>query len=349
MGNNYKHLTADERDRIAVLRAEGKSLGDIAKALRRDKSTMSRELRRNRSPVYNCYCANTAQRRVERRKREAGERERLKGPIIRRYVGAKLKKGWSPELIAGRLRREHPGLSISHEAIYQYIYNPEVLKTQNLIPFLVRTHRKRLRRGHTKKHRKSHIPGRVSIDQRPRHAEKRKQPGHWESDTMTSRQSTDAIGACLERCSRYLHLAKLSKNGSSEVRETINRRLSRHPPHMRRTITYDNGSENVEHHRVNKVLGTTSYFCNPYRSWERGSVENAIGLVRRYLPKKTDFSRVSKQQLKKIERLLNHRPRKCLDFKTPAEVFKDKCCTYSLNPANSFEFRVSGFELKAGM
>jgi len=96
---------------------------------------------------------------------------------------------------------------------------------------------------------------------------------------------------------------------------------------MRRTITYDNGSENVEHQKVNKVLGTQSYFCNPYCSWERGSVENTIGLVRRYLPKKTDFSEVSEVQLKTIESLINSRPRKCLDFKTPAEVFNRKCCT----------------------
>ena len=273
---------------------------------------------------YNCYCANQAQQRAKKRKQEAGKRERLKSPDIRRYVIRKLTQDWTPEQIAGKL---HLGLNISYEAIYQYIYDPKVRKKQDLVSRLPRAHRKRHRKGHTRKHRKSHIPERVSIDQRPQYIEKRKQPGHWESDTMSSRQSPEVIGTSLERLSRYLLLAKLKKNGSTQVREATNRRLSRYPQNMRQTITYDNGAENVDHQKVNKVLGTKSYFCNPYSSWERGSVENAIGLVRRYLPKKTDFSRISKKDLYKIQQRLNNRPRKCLDFKTPNEVFKAKCCT----------------------
>ena len=257
----------------------------------------------------------------------AGKRDRLKSPDIRRYVIKKLKQDWTPELIAGKLPLDHPGLNISYEAIYQYIYDPKVRKKQDLVSYLPRAHRKRHRKGHTRKHRKSHIPERISIDQRPTYIEKRKQPGHWESDTISSRQSPQAIGTSLERVSRYILLAKLKKNGSAQVREATNRRLSRYPQHMRRTITYDNGAENVEHQKINKVLDTKSYFCNPYRSWERGAVENAIGLVRRYLPKKTDFSKVSKRDLYKIQQRLNNRPRKCLDFKTPNEVFKAKCCT----------------------
>ena len=327
MGNNYKHLTADERDHICALRASGKSLGDIAKSLVRNKSTISRELKRNRSSVYNYYCSNQAQQRAKKRKQVAGKRDRLKSPDIRRYVIKKLKQDWTPELIAGKLPLDHPGLNISYEAIYQYIYDPKVRKKQDLVSYLPRAHRKRHRKGHTRKHRKSHIPERISIDQRPTYIEKRKQPGHWESDTISSRQSPQAIGTSLERVSRYILLAKLKKNGSAQVREATNRRLSRYPQHMRRTITYDNGAENVEHQKINKVLGTKSYFCNPYRSWERGAVENAIGLVRRYLPKKTDFSKVSKRDLYKIQQRLNNRPRKCLDFKTPNEVLKAKCCT----------------------
>ncbi len=310
-----------------MLRAEGRSLGDIAKTLHRDRSTISRELRRNRSPVHECYGANAAQRRAECRKREAGKRKRLKHPAIRAYVTTKLKQEWSSEQIAGRLPLDRPGLSICHEAIYQYVYHPQVRKHLDLVTYLARAHRKRFRRGHTNKHRKIHIPERVSIDQRPAYIEKRRQPGHWEADTITSRQSKEAIGVCLERSSRYLHLAKLDKNGSTPVRKSINRRLSRHPPHMRRTITYDNGAENVEHLKVNKVLGTKSYFCRAFHSWERGAVENGIGLVRRYLPKKTDFSKVSPRHLKQIQCKLNNRPRKCLDFKTPSEVFSAKCCT----------------------
>ncbi len=327
MGNNYKHLTIDERELIALCRAAGASLRDIAKALDRSASTISRELKRNPSPIAESYSGLQAHRRAEKRKREAGKRKRLKNPVIRRYVETKLKQGWSPELIAGRLPEERPSAGISHEAIYQYIYDPKVRKQRDLVACLSRAHKKRKPRWHTRKHRESHIPDRISIDRRPRYIEKRKQPGHWESDTIISRESKQALGACLERSSRYLHLAKLAKNGPSEVAEAINRRLGRHPPHMRKSITYDNGSENGQHQRVNEVLGTKSYFCKPFHSWERGAVENAIGLVRRYLPKKTDFSKVSKHELKKIQNRINNRPRKCLNFKTPAEVFKSKCCT----------------------
>ena len=167
MGNNYKHLTADERDHICALRAS-ESLGAIAKSLCRNKSTISRELKRNRSSVYNYYCSNQAQQRAKKRKQEAGKRDRLKNPDIRRYVIRKLKQDWTPELIAGKLPLDHPGLNISYEAIYQYIYDPKVRKKQDLVSCLPRAHRKRHRKGHTRKHRESHIPERVSIDQRPK-------------------------------------------------------------------------------------------------------------------------------------------------------------------------------------
>ena len=327
MGNKYKHLSAEERDQIAVMRAEGESFGEIAHTLGRNKSTICREVWRNRSPVYDRYGAIQAQKRAQRRKCEAGRRPLLKHDPTRRYVICKLQLGWSPEQIAGRLPHDHPELRISHEAIYQYIYNPHVRKTRELIPLLVRSHKKRQARGHTKKHRKSHIPDRIPIDRRPAYVEKRQQPGHWESDTIISRQSKEAIGVCLERSTRFVHLAKLEKKGAADLAEAINRRLGRHPPHMRRTITYDNGSENAQHMRVNKVLGTRSYFCHPYQSWQRGAVENVIGLVRRYLPKKTDFSNVSCDHLKMIQNWINNRPRKCLDFKTPLEVFIAKRCT----------------------
>jgi IS30 family transposase len=161
----------------------------------------------------------------------------------------------------------------------------------------------------------------VSIDDRPKYIDKRKQIGHWESDSMVSRASKTSLVVILERTTRYVKLARVKANQAREVSSAINRRLGRLPDSARRTITYDNGSENVEHERVNKVLGTTSYFCNPYHSWEKGSVENAVGLVRRFLPKKTDIASITKEQIKKIENRLNHRPRKCLNFKTPYQLF----------------------------
>jgi len=139
---------------------------------------------------------------------------------------------------------------------------------------------------------------------------------------VISRKSKAAIQVTVERKARYTKLAKLTKKGSRQMSIALVRRLSRIPTPLRRSITYDNGSENTEHLRTNRLLGTRSYFCEPFHSWERGTVENTIGLVRRFFPKKTDFARISKSRIQSVERWLNNRPRKCLGFKTPAEVFK---------------------------
>jgi IS30 family transposase len=151
--------------------------------------------------------------------------------------------------------------------------------------------------------------------------------GHWETDTAVSRKSKVAIQVSIERKTRYTKLAKLKSKSSREMSKALARRLARVPKRLRKTITYDNGSENVEHERTNKILGTKSFFCKPYHSWEKGSVENDIGIVRRFLPKKTDFAIVSSKDLRTRERWMNNRPRKCLNYLTPAEAWKDECCT----------------------
>lgn len=321
MHKPYKQITQDERDLIAHLHAKGSSHSEIARQLGRNKSSISREIRRNGSGIYDVYLAHKAHTRAKDRKQESGQRPRLKNKQIRRYVIRKLKQEWSPEQIAGKLNEFHPDLKISHEAIYQFIYDKRTLKTMNLKMYLPRANRKRRPRGHSRKHKDLHIPRRVSIDQRPRYIEKRKQIGHWESDTVISRASKASLVVVLERKTRYAKITKIKAKHARPVSSAINRRLGRLPVHARKTITYDNGSENVEHERINKVLGTQSYFCNPYHSWEKGSVENTIGLIRRFLPKKTDIAKISKEQIKFIENRLNNRPRKCLKFKTPHEVF----------------------------
>jgi IS30 family transposase len=320
MKNTYTQLSCEERDKIAVLRAKGLPLAEIARIIGRNKSTISRELQRNSAPVYDVYLPHKADSRARERKSQAGIRPRLKEPMIRQYVIKKLKIGWSPEQIAGRLSKDHPSLSISHEAIYQYIYDRDTRKVINLSLYLPRAHKKRKLFGQGHHHKALHIPRRVSINERPKHVEKRKQAGHWEVDTMVSRESKKSLAISLERSSRLLHINKLMAKESSKLVNTLTRRLSNYPQALRRTITYDNGSENVEHERINETLGTRSYFCNPFHSWEKGSVEYSIGLVRRFLPKKTDFAKISRYRIRKIENLLNNRPRKCLDFQTPSEV-----------------------------
>ncbi len=319
--SNYNHLSSEERDKIAVLRAQGNSLNNIAKMINRNKSTISRELKRNSSPTYDVYLPHKANHRAKSRKQLSGKRQRLKNSTVRTFVTSKLKIGWSPELIAGSLPLYYPKLAISHEAIYQYIYDKHIRKQHDLIAYLVRAHKKRHNRGHSRKHKKSHIPNRISIEERPKHIEKRVQPGHWEADTIVSRQSKSAIAVMVERKSRFVLLEKLSRKTSLNFSDAIHSCLIDYPRHLRRTITYDNGSENVDHAIINKRLSTKSYFCNPYCSWEKGTVENSIGLVRRYLPKKTDFAKLSHLELARIEYLLNSRPRKCLKFRTPLQVF----------------------------
>jgi len=315
----YDHLSSHERDVLAVLRSRGQPLRQIAAVLRRSPSTLSRELRRNAPPIHTgYYLAHKAQHRAETRNCLAHQRRRLKHPSLRRYVAQRLRGGWSPELIAGRWRRRHPDSAISHEAIYQWVY----AEARHLIPCLVRAHRRRKPRGASRKHRTTHIPSRVSIRHRPASVLRRRQVGHWETDTMISRASRVTLQVTVERTTRYTRLAQLSQKGAHAMRVALTRRLSRYPRPLRVSLTYDNGSENTDHVRTNAVLGTRSYFCEPFHSWERGTVENTIGLVRRFFPKQTDLATISKTRVQSVERWLNHRPRKCLGFQTPAEVFK---------------------------
>ena len=317
----YTQITQGERDAIAALYAQRASLSEIARRLDRNKSTISREISRNKAPIRRVYGACRADTKAKERKRQAGRRPRLKNTIIRTYVKRHLRMGWTPEQIAGRLRIKYPQHSICVESIYRFIYDPNVRRQENFVPLLVRAHRIRHRRGQRKTHRTTHIPERKSIVERPETVDHRKQAGHWETDTVIARTSQAALLATVERTSRYTKLSRLNRRTAQQVRISLNRTLSQYGKHLRRTITYDNGQENVEHVIVNKTLGTRSYFCQPFHSWEKGTVENTIGIVRRTFPKKTNFDRVSAADVKRLERKLNNTPRKILHYLTPKEVF----------------------------
>lgn len=317
MPKQYNQITADERDKIAVFLAGGFNYSDLARMLGRNRSSIMREIKRNSSKQYYVYTSMHADKRSAERKSKANRHDRLKNDFIREYVHEKLKEQWTPELIAGRLEQDHPGFSISHEAIYQYIYEdaPELKK------YLPRSHRVRRKRKVAKANAVNRIPKRIGIDLRPQEANDRTQFGHWEADAVVSRQSLTSVAVLAERVSRLTKLKKIDRNNAESFSNAIIGRLTTVDPDRRRTITYDNGKENMNHQSINASLGTQSFFCNPYHSWEKGSVEQIAGLVRRYLPKKTDFAKVSDDQIAYIENQLNSRPRKCLGFKTPYEVF----------------------------
>jgi IS30 family transposase len=321
MGTNYCHLSLGERERINCMLYESRTVSEIALALGRHKSTISRELHRNASPECRYYLAHRAQERTECRRGAASQRPRLKNDLTREYVLDKLQNHyWSPEAIAGRIELDHPGLSLSHEAIYQYIYDRNTPNRSELILCLRRTHRKRRPQGPGRKERKTKIPNRISIEHRPKAVADRRQFGHWEGDTMVSRRSPAALYSLVERKSRLLLLTKLDRRGANETNAAVISRLGMLPDHARRTLTLDNGTEHAGHEKITQAIGTRCYFCHPYASYERGGNENANGLVRWYLPKGTDFSNVSDEQIAQVELAINSRPRKCLGFRTSMEV-----------------------------
>jgi IS30 family transposase len=297
--------------------AQDKSCREIGKALGRHHTTISREIQTNAPPVHKgYYLAHKAHERATERRTETHKRPRLKTERIRKHTEKMLKKGWSPEQIAGQIAEASPGQTIGYEAIYQYIYEDQ----PQLIPYLARSHRKRFPRGHSRKHCRSHIPRRIPLEQRPKEVETRKVIGHWEGDAVVSRQSLAALQVTTERKSRFVRITKVSRKTSSKAMKAIIRQLKKYPPPLRSTVTLDNGSENTEHERITAAVGARTFFCAPFHSWEKGTVENTIGLIRRFFPKRTDFKHVSYYAIKRVEQLLNNRPRKCLNYATPQEV-----------------------------
>ncbi len=313
-------MSLEERDRITEMKSEGKSLRKIAKELGRSPSTLSRELRRNGTPTYRVYLSHRAHERAVKRKKESGERPRLKNEETVAYVRDKLGEGWSPELIAGKIGQDSRGAGISHEAIYQFIYDPNTEGREELIGQLVRGHRKRKKKGIGRKERKIRIPNRIPIEERPVSADNRSRYGHWEGDSLVSRKSLAALNSLVERKSRYLFLTRLGRKSSAQTRDAVISRLQNLPEKARRTLTVDNGTENARHEEITGAIGTRCYFARPYASWQRGSNEQVNGMVRRYFPKGTDFGKITDKQVAWVESKINNRPRKCLGYKTPSEV-----------------------------
>lgn len=310
-------LKPAERDELARLFSGGCSIRSTAKSLNRSPSTISRELRRNGFKGY--YVSIHAQALTSERKSQAGTRPPLKNKSIYKYVLKKLRLGWSPEQIAGRLRLKHPGDRYWHlhcETIYRFIYASDN-QSRNLWEYLPRK-QKRRRKKYGRKSQRVRIPDRISIHQRPEEIETRKVFGHWEGDSIEGKAHQGGIHTQVERKTRFLK-ARLVKNlGGNQAIKAQTKIFASLPESARKSTTVDNGKEFTGH----KQFILPVFFCDPYASWQKATNENTNGLIRRYLPKKTDFRKISQEELDDIVWEINHRPRKCLGFRTPQEEFK---------------------------
>lgn len=322
MGNKTTELKEEERDSLAKWRARGLGVRACARKLGRGVSTVSDELKRGSLPSGE-YVAIHAQRLSDLCKIHRQERKALKNPWLYAYVLAKLHDGWSPEQITGRLRKDYPVDSSRHlspETIYQYIYGSDQAELK-LWEYLPRKQTKRRKQTGRSVHR-TRIPDRVSIHDRPIEIGSRATFGYYEGDTVEGQRSKhDGIHTEVERKSRKLFAYKVGRIASRETTDAQLVIFGNLPAAARLTTTLDNGRENHLHGELTATLGLNVYFADPYSSWQRGTNENTNGLLRRYLPKRTDFTDLTQEELDDIVEEINNRPRKCLDYATPNEVF----------------------------
>jgi IS30 family transposase len=324
----YKQLTGKDRDLIALLKGERWSNKNIAEKLGKDVSTIGREVRRN-SFKGRHYVAIHAHTKSEKRKAKARARHPLKDPGTYSHVVDKIGLGWSPELIAGRLKKKHGKTVICSESIYSFIYSdhPQA-KRLKLWEYLPRKYKKRRLMG-GRKINKSHIPGRISIHDRPAQVGTRKVVGHWESDTMEGKKvDGDGVHVDIERVSRRMFAVKIDSLKAAETIQSQIYNLRDVDATFRKTVTFDNGREFTRHQDLH-TLGFNTYFTDKHSPWQKGAVENVIGLIRRYLPKGTSLKTLTQEELDDIVWEINNRPRKILNFNTPHEVYNafNRGCT----------------------
>ena len=326
----YFHLTIDERHQIKVLWDQGYSGRAIARSLGRAPSTVIRELRRNACPGRG-YEALAANRLARRRRAEAPRPCALDEPVTRVAVLEKLEAAWSPEQIAGRMATlgdlgEGAGRA-SCRTIYRFV--ERLTQARNLLTLRwPRPPRKRRAKSSTR----GRIVGRVGIECRPPEVGDRQQAGHWEGDTVVGRPGEAVLATYVERKSRYLVSFKMPSRHAAPMAAATVRHLGRKiHPRLRATVTFDNGKEFAGFKSMQVRLGLRAYFADPHSPWQRATNENTNGLIRHFLPKSVNLTHVSRAEINRIVGLLNNRPRKCLNWRTPAEVMAQElaqgCCT----------------------
>jgi len=317
MGRRYEQLSLEERCEIARLQAAGASIRQIAADLHRAPSSIAREIKRNRS--RGGYKPSFAQEQT-RARRWAGSRLD-RDSELRRAVLKRLRRGWSPEQIAGRLRCDQAPKRISYESIYRFIY-AQIARTKDYSwrQYLPRAKSKRGWRGRRGGSAVTFIQGRIPLSERPAEAAGRQTPGHWEADLMLFAKYGQAVLTLHERHSRLLLAARPPSKAAEPIARQLYEVFARLPKPLRRTITFDNGTE-FARHRMLHELGLSTFFCDPHAPWQKGGIENAIGRMRRFLPRKTDLVLLPDSRFHSLLAAYNHTPRKCLDWRTPAETF----------------------------
>jgi IS30 family transposase len=334
-----RYLTFEQREEIAIGKAQNLGVREIARRIGRPASTVSRELRRDGvTDARGRYRAVRAQRAAEGRARRP-KRRKLEHPRLRERVEADLAAKWSPQEIAGRLRRQFPddeAMQVSHETIYRALFVQGRGALRRELTACLRTGRaiRRPRRrvdGRSDPDRR--LPDKVMISERPAEADDRAVPGHWEGDLILGKNNRSAIGTLVERSTRFVMLLHLPGPADAiAVRDQIVATIGTLPEALRRSLTWDQGLEMRRHKEITLAADLPVYFCDPQSPWQRGSNENTNGLLRQYFPKGTDLSVHTPEQLAAVADQLNGRPRKTLDFLTPAEVMAELLSGHHYGP-----------------
>ena len=314
----YRQLTPEERYMLAALRRQGLNQSQIARSLGRHRSTVCREVGRNSTRADGHYRPFTAQERTNGRRSRSRRNQRFSAEDFAR-VEELLCRQWSPEQVAGYLRRTGQ-LSISHETIYRHVWRDK--KRGGTLYTHLRGARKRRRKRYGAYDSRGRLAGKRMISERPPEVESRERVGHWEADTVMGAGSKDCVVTLVERKTGLVLIGKLKDRTAGSLSRRVIRLVRRHGGAFE-TMTADNGTEFHNYVRVERRTGVVFYFARPYHSWERGSNENANGLVRQYLPKGMSMAGLSQQQCNAIAGKLNTRPRKRLGFRTPLECFNE--------------------------
>ena len=317
-------LNVEEREKILYYLALNKSYREIGSRLGRSHTTIIREIKRsNREGEYS---PSRAEELTKLRYRNCGRRKKIDKNInLFEAVFDRLFQKWSPEQISGHLKDKYHGdlqMQISHESIYKYIYaQPKGELKKHLLKYLRQKGRKNKNRklSHEKR---GQIPDAVSIHERPKEVEDRKVPGHWEGDLIMGKDHKTALGTLVERTTRYVFIVPLKGKKAKDVREAFTELFLDVPEELKISLTYDRGKEMVQHKQLTEDTGIDVYFADPHSPWQRGSNENTNGLIRDFFPKGTDFSKISYEEVKHVQDMLNERVRKTLKWKSPEYMFK---------------------------